>query len=990
MQKRTHSAVAAAAACSIALASSNSGAQTATTENATTGNEGEPQVEAAPLETVTVTGSLLPTTPDAVAVPIIALDAKQLEQNGVTTNALEILRKAIPSFAGRSNAGTSNANNDNQRTAGGSQLQLRNLPTLILVNGRRVANSGVGGINGKNFVDVNQIPAAAIDHIEVLTDGASSIYGSDAIGGVVNFILKSDYKGVTAGGRYAGASGDYREKSAYITGGTEVEGVSITATGSWSRTSPLFQNARSFTSPLYNKTSSIPGVVAFGSNNPGAILAPGVNSPSQLNPTGTAATATSINQLIANGTYVPTTPGAIASGFDVSQFQTLLLQQELESFITSLKSKVFDGRAEIFSDLMFSESSSFTQWLPFPATGLTVPANAPFNPLTSNFGGVTFDDLNAPKQIFNNVKALRATVGARGEITRGWTWETGFVFSQSDLTQKQGNLLYKPNIGRAIAGGFDANGNPVPGGAYSQVLGGYSLNGPLVLQPALDPFARGSALNPASLANVYGTEFINARSALTSFDVQVVGNLFELPAGKVGLAVGGSVRREALSGRADNNGRVTDPTTGLVTGNDQQWVGGTFADPFDRHRDIDALFAETRIPVTSQTWGVPGLRALDVTAAVRGEKYSDAGSSTVPKIGFRWQPFDRQFTVRGNYAKSFSAPSLYAEYGPTDTRQVGPAVIQGVFGPNYTGMPFNGEDGNNPNLRPATSQSRSIGFVLQPAALSGLSVSVDYSAITLNGFAGGLGFNNILASINTLGAASPYFNNLGVGNFVGAAGASQPFVNPGALQAFLTNPVTGKGDPNQANKLYVVDQFRNLAALIEHSYTIDASYVIPTERAGQFTVSTAGAIFTSFNFQDLPGHAFIQYAGTTNNAGGSGGFGGTLPKYHFFTTLDWVFHDVDLTVSNTYVSSTVDTGVNGTSTPTIPVASYTTFDARAAYDWHFPQLHDGSKLTVAIGVNNLANRMPPLAPRAFLDNNADVSTFSPIGRLIYGTLAVTY
>src|SRR5438105_2546791 len=230
MQQMKRIAVAVAAACSMAAMSGTSRAQAAGT-----GSEAEAEKE--PLATVTVTGSLLPTAPDAVAVPIIALDARQLEQNGVTTNALEMLRKAIPSFAGRSNAGTSNANNDNQRTAGGSQLQLRNLPTLILVNGRRVANSGVGGINGKNFVDVNQIPAAAIDHIEVLTDGASSIYGSDAIGGVVNFILKSGYQGISAGGRYASASGDYREKSAYLTGGTRVGGVSITAAGSYSHTS---------------------------------------------------------------------------------------------------------------------------------------------------------------------------------------------------------------------------------------------------------------------------------------------------------------------------------------------------------------------------------------------------------------------------------------------------------------------------------------------------------------------------------------------------------------------------------------------------------------------------------------------------------------------------------------------------------------------------------------------------------------------------------
>jgi iron complex outermembrane receptor protein len=950
-----------------------------------------PPEEVAALETITVTGSLLPVTPDQVAVSVSVLDAKQLEQNGVTTNPLEILRKAFPSFAGRSNAGTSNANNDNQRTAGGSQLQLRNLPTLILVNGRRVANSGVGGINGKNFVDVNQIPAAAIDHIEVLTDGASSIYGSDAIGGVVNFILKSDYEGFKAGGRYAGATGDYNERSTYLTGGMNVGDTNFTATGSYSRTAPLYQDTRAFTSPLYNKTSSIPGVVGANGTNPGAILAPGVNSPSQLNPTGTAATATSVNQLIANGTYNATTPGAVASGFDVSKYQTLLLEQELSSFVATADSKLGSTGITVFGDLMLSRSRSFTQWLPVPAPGLTVPAGAPFNPLTTNFTGVIFDDLEKPKQFNNQVQALRVNAGLRGGIVKGWTWETGLTYSQSDLEQRQSNLLYKPNIPLAIAGGYDAAGNPVPGGAFSSVYSGYSLSGARVIQPALDPFARGPALNRASLTNLYGTELINATSELASWDGRVIGALFDLPAGTVNIAFGASFRRETLSGHADANGRVTDPVTGLVTGNAQQWLGGTYADPFKRHRDIEAVFAETRVPITDPQMNVPVLAALDLTAAARIEKYSDAGRSTVPKFGFRWQPFDKQLTFHGDYSKSFSAPSLYAEYGPTDTRQVGAGVIQGVFGPNYTGMPFNGEDGNNPTLQPATSTSRSIGVVIQPNAIEGLKISADFSSISLQGFAGGIGFNTILASINSLGAASPYYNNAAVGNFYGGPGASQPFSTPGALKAFLTNAVTGKGDPAQANQLYLVDQFRNLATLTEHSYSVSGSYAIPTDHYGTFSLSTQGAIFTDFNFQAIPGSAYIQYAGTTNNAGGSGGFGGTLPKYRFFTTLDWTYSDVDLTLSNTYVSATKDTGLNGTSTPTIPVSSYMSWDFRAAYDWHFGgATHDTRVMTVALGANNVLNRMPPLAPRSFLDNNADVSTFSPLGRLIYVSASVAF
>jgi iron complex outermembrane recepter protein len=314
-------------------------------------------------------------------------------------------------------------------------------------------------------------------------------------------------------------------------------------------------------------------------------------------------------------------------------------------------------------------------------------------------------------------------------------------------------------------------------------------------------------------------------------------------------------------------------------------------------------------------------------------------------------------------------------------------VIQGVFGANYAGLPFNGEDGNNPNLKPATSVSRSLGLVFQPELVRGLSVTVDFSSINLYGYAGGIGFNNILSSINKLGSASPYFNNLGVDGFVGSAGATQPFTSPGALLKFLTNTAGTAGDPTQANRLYVEDRFTNLAVLQERSYTLGTEYVLPWDQVGTWTLSTTGAYFASFKFQDLPGDPFIQYAGASNN---TGVFGGTLPKLRLFTTVDWVYHNLDSTVSNTYVSGTNDTGANGTTTPTIPVASYVAWDLRTAYNWHMSPKRESTVMTVALGVNNVTNRMPPLAPRAFLDNNADVATFSPLGRLIYCSLVVSF
>jgi outer membrane receptor protein involved in Fe transport len=924
---------------------------------------------------IVVTGSSIPTAPDQVAVPVQALTAEQLQASGVDSNALEILRKEIPAFQGRSNAGSSNANNNNQNTAGGSQVQLRNLPTLVLINGRRVATSGIGAVNGKNFVDINQIPAAAIDHVDVLTDGASSIYGSDAVGGVVNFILKSNYRGFTAGTR--GATGSsYGEWSAYATGGMPIGAGNLTATVNFGHTNPLNQADRSFTSPLFGKTSGVPGTVNAAKD----ILNAALNSPSATNPTGANATAGSLAALEANGTYTRTTPQAVMAAFDISPYQTMLLKQNLLSLNSSFDLPIADhNRLALFADLEASRDNAWTKWFPVAATGITVPVNAPYNPLTTSFTNVTFNYLPAPHLFFDTTTATRLTGGLRGEITHNWTWETALVYSESDLKQRQANLIFKPNLALAIAGGFGANGAPVTGGPDSQVHGGYSTSGPLVLQPALDPFARTAGVNPAALANLYGTETINAVSQLESWDGKIVGRVGSLPAGELGLAVGASVRREKLSGHADANGRVTDPVTGAFGVNSQNWLGGTFADPFSSARTISAGFAEVRIPITGEGWSVPGLRAFDLTAAERSEHYSDAGSSNVPKVGFRWQPFDKQLTFRGNYAKSFLAPNLFSEFGPTDTRTVGPGVLQGVFGANYS-MPFNGEDGNNPNLKPANSTSKTVGFVFRPKFVDGLVLNADYSYIVLRGFQAGIGFNNILSSVNTLGSASPYFSNLAIGNFTGLPGASNPFTSPGQLLTYLTNPGTGNGDPAKAANLYLIDRFQNNAELREESWTVNANYILTTSRAGTFSLATSGSIFDSFAFLDLPlpGHSFIQYAGNATNAGV---FGGTLPKYHFYTSLDWTYKDLTVGLANTYLSSVNDTGANGNLAP-LHVSGYTSWDVRAAYDWH--------TVRAAIGVNNLTDRMPPLAPRTFTDNNADVSTYSPIGRLYYATVSVSF
>jgi iron complex outermembrane receptor protein len=940
------------------------------------------------LQQVMVTGTLLPIDPNAAAVPVTTLDADKLQQTGVSSNMLETLRKVVPAFAGRSNAGASNAQNRNQFTAGGSQVELRNLPTLVLVNGQRMALDAVAGLSGsKNFVDISQIPAAALERVDVLTDGASSLYGADAVGGVVNFILKQDYHGVTFGAHYGVADGGYKDRSAFATFGGDIGPVNITATVSDAKTSPLFQSARSFTSPMYGVVpgTGLPGVVAGGNY----VLAPGLLTPPV--PTGTAATAATYAAL-PPGVYNATSAAQLSKGFDYSKYAMLLQQQEHKNLVVNMTSQPFtDDQVEAFGDVLISQNKvQSTAWAaagqPFAHATLTVPAGAPYNPLTTAATGVTFADRSRPKQVFDTTDAYRFSFGLKGNLPFSWTWHTSVDYSESKLNERDTQLIFTPNLARAVAGGYDSSGNAVAGGAYSKVFGGYSINNPLVLQPALNPFAV-TGNSATALANIFGTEVLNGDSKLYSWDAHAVGKLFELPAGRVNLAVGVSWRHEEVSGHADPNGRVTDPVTGSTAGNDQNWNGGMFTDPFSHGRNVSAAYAETLIPITSSSMNIPGLHQFDLTAASRFEHYSDAGSSNSPKLGFRWEPIDNQLVLHGTFTKSFAAPPLYQAYGPFDTRPVTDNLIGIVFGKQYaSGNTFNGEDGVNPSLKPSTSTSRSIGFEFRPKFIKGLMLTADYSSITVHGFPGGADFTTIMQSVNASGSASQYFDSVSTGNFTNLGG-TDPFGTPGSLKAFLTNPATGLPDPSKYSQLYVIDRFRNQSALIEHSWMLGLDYVFPTIHYGTWTVSSKGMLFNSYKFQRFAGGPSQQYAGNASNIGV---FAGTLPKASFYSTLDWSYGNLDLTLANNYTSYVNDAGPAG-NLPGIRVPSYSVWDLHGSYTWTLGGEESDRNVTLALGVNNIGNKMPPIFPRAFSNQftTSDIGTYSPIGRMVYADVKVS-
>ncbi len=937
------------------------------------------------LTRLVVTGSNLRGSP-ASSRPLTVLDRGDFERTGLATNLLEILQKRFPAFSGSGNLGTTNANAGASATIGGSQASLYNLSTLVLIDGRRVADNGSGGKGGRSFVDLSQIPVAAIERVEILAGGASPIYGADAIGGVVNVILRSDFHGVETGARYAFSpdDGGYTERTVYAIGGAGDDRLRATVAVNGSKSDPLFQSDRAFSRPLTGRTATVSGAIGQDAAFPAFALDPALASPRERNPTRAAAAASSLAELVANGTYRPASADDVSAALDVSPYYTLILGRENRSAYVTLDAKLAGGRIDAFGDALLARNDTQSQVIAQSTTPtITVPAGAPFNPLTTDFPQVAFRYLPAPRTLDNRSDLDRFSGGVRGELTGDWQWQADATYSREATTQRARNGLYAPNFARAIAGGYDAQGQPVAGGAYSRVRIGYSESGDAwTIQPALDPFARAAAVDPASLANVLGPIEGRFAATLTQVDAMVNGSALLLPAGKIRFALGIDLRRETLAGEPDENLRATGPTA-------RRWIGAPYFDPFTRSRRIGSGFAEASIPLAGRGWTAPGLRALDLDVAFRSEDYSDAGRSEVPKFGLRWQPAGRNFTVRAAYAKSFQAPTLYALFGPVAQTFTSTATIPGVFGVSGQAQQLTG---SNSLLRPSTAWTRSLGFTWAAPAFEGLAVGADFSAIEQSDLGGTLGAAAILQDVDAHGAASPFARQVAFFNFPGLPGAAA-VTRPGQLREWLVM------QRNAATSVFVVDTQRNLAGQRVRAFDVHAAYRRQTD-TGAWELETTGTFFNSFRFQATPLEPFYEYAGTATRGGT--GSQGTIPRERFYTTATWRRAAWHATLGHTYVSSVIDSATGGSTFAAalaggtrrrVPVEAFSAFDAMVG--WEAPARAGARRrwcdgLSVSLGVNNFANRRPSLAPQAFDDNNADIATYDPIGRLWHVRAGVTF
>jgi iron complex outermembrane receptor protein len=888
----------------------------------------ENTADAVKLEKFVVTGSYLPVAANSVAIPVITVDAKAIENSGNNTNVLEILRKTVPQFSGNGNLGSANSNVGSGSTNGGSQLALRNTSTLVLINGRRVAYSPVSSSGGYQFVDVNMIPVAAIERIEVLADGASAIYGSDAVAGVVNIIMKSNYQGFEMGGRYGWTTNDGHQatRSAYIVGGASNDKTSITISSEWTKEDPIFAYERPYSAQTFG-TPSFAGSVNIGGDF--YLLKPSITAPT-VTPGGLSPAA-----LVTAGTYSgPRSQGDQFQFFNLSRYVTQSIANERQSFAMAFEHK-FNDAVQFFGDLLYVNTKTFSQINGQPlnttqamkdifaqtggaqgsANGL-VPAGQfgnPFNVAVTGRNRL----VTSPRQYLDDTTSIRGVFGVKGRIgDTGWNWEAAADYNRANQQYQNPGVINQPNLSASVkAGHFNF----------------FSYN----------PISAANFANDAIVGTAQGG-FI---STMSNYDVRVNGGLFDLPAGPVDIAIGSELRKENLSATADPLSQI-NPVTGALG-----WSGATTLYPFDSSRKVTSYFAEVRIPVLKDA---PGAHLLEISGAVRHENYNDTTDPTVPKVTFRYLPVNDEFAVRGTYSKSFSAPTLFSLFGPSSIGFTTPFTLNKFGGGTVANLQTNSMSGSNPNLKPSNSKNYTFGVVYSPKAIKGFSVSLDYWDIKQTDLISSIGTSTILQDVETLGTASPYIDKV---HFLGFTGANP--TAPGQISA-----------GHAPDDIYVVDTSVNIAGVKLAGFDLKLNYTYNAADIGRFDFSSNIGYYSKYEVTSLPGSTPEDDVGLASFANG------TLPRWSSYSTVEYNRGKYTGFIGWRHIPSVRNIVTDES------LASFDSFDLSASYLFG-PETKYLSGARVSVGVTNVFNKFGPRAPDIFTDSGVDTSTYGAMGRFIY-------
>jgi iron complex outermembrane recepter protein len=661
---------------------------------------------------VIVTGSNIPTSEEVGPNPVDTYRTEDIARLGVRT-ATDFIQK-IPAITGAAINENVNISGD-----GRAEINLRGLypkETLVLVDGKRLAP--VGFAKGAT-VDLNLIPFALVDHIDILKDGASAIYGSDAVAGVFNVLLRHKFRGLeleaSFGNTNLGASNDAAEREGHLLAGTGNDKTDIVVFAEYYDRAAIFRRDRDLSSNADFRRFGGPDLRSgfFAGRVGRFVLRLGLKTPT---PHSAANAATSSEYV--QRTSLPDADQLL----NYAAFQSAIPAADREYFYGSFLRELCDKYLIFFADFkvvrtFFDATLAAVPFTPDPfkqadgvtpvsSVGISVPLNNPFNPFTEAdtslpdgtpvTTGVRYRALEAgPRTLKVTTNdylldaGVRGNLGLFGDYFKTWNYEVGFRYNSNQHDEISGGIVSRPALRSAL---LDTD----PLSAFNAF--GRNVNTTAVLDRVL-----------------VSTKHVGV-ATLTDEVVSLNGDITKLPAGPFSFAAGSEHRKETVKDEPD-------PLNTTFSS-----IGGVDREATRASRDVWSYYGELRIPITSPSWNFPGAYSLEFQVAERFEFYSDTSLSERPKFSVRYQPFDSSLTLRASYSEAFHAPNLSelsfsAEESAIEVFDPGSHLDQPVTVRTL--------EGGQPKLRPEVAYEFNYGAVWTPKFVRGLTLSIDFYHIDL-------------------------------------------------------------------------------------------------------------------------------------------------------------------------------------------------------------------------------------------------------------------
>jgi outer membrane receptor protein involved in Fe transport len=955
------------------------------------------------LETITVTGSNIRRVDIETSNPVITIDRAAIQKTGKLT--LGDLVQQLPAVTGPN----INPQVNNSGGTGFSSIGLRGLGsprTLVLINGHRYLSG-----------NPNDIPANMVERIEVLTDGASSVYGSDAVAGVVNFILRSDYQGAEFSTNYGISDKDDGESQGYeFTFGQSTDKGSIMAGINYNKTEQVLAGHRDFSKnsvSLYGTNGLSPYGQAYGQQVPTGNIGGSTSSPF-----GHIQTPTAFRDIY-NCAFLARNPGA--SGLNVAtdyhcyrnnpnaagpsdkyNFATVNLvmtPQERTGLFLNGNYKLTDN-VEVYASVMHNKTSSAFQLAPAVYTtagGVVISADSYYNPFGIDYvkGGGQFGarlaSLGNRRGAFGT-STDQVSTGFKGSFgvwnDQQWNWEVGMDYGHLSQSTTTGGLPNTNITNQATGPSFLDTDGVVKCGTPDNIITGCVPFNPFNLD---DP----NTIAQLQKAGAPASSGFFTQEKVWRADLN--GGLFELPAGTMQLAVGASYRKEYTHSVVDTSLQIDPVTFDCV-------LGSQCASALQGGYNVKEVYAELFIPIIKD---VPFVHALNLTIGDRYSKYNNFGNTNNGKIALEWRPIE-DLLLRGTVSEVFRAPTVADLFagGTSDAPKLSNDPCD-----HYTGNPVNPACVNVPtdgsfvnsdvasglqstgvasgsqyagfDLGPETGKSFDWGIVYDPHFIDGLSVSADYWRIYLNDNITGAGAQAVL-DLCSSGQLQycPFIHRF-------PSGLAQGQIN------FINEPTV------------------NLGRVDVKGVDFALNYRLPEFSFGRFNVGLNATYLEKYNLATAPGVAantVYNYAGHFMGFGsgagascpGAGGGVCLFPRWRAQSSVAWQLGSFDASWRMRYVGR-FRMGSPAPSQDTFPAGTcyygdyctihglYYDFGATVYNDIQFGYNLEAWNTRFDIGVNNVADKQPPfLYANNTLNANTDPSDFDLLGRYYWGRITVKF